>query len=148
MLGLRFLAFLALLSTLAAPAAYAQQPQGYSTLPPARAVEERPPSAQQVQRDAFMTAVAKNDAGRVAELIRGGMAVDFNFDVELRGRSSESPLTMAARRGHLDIVRMLIEAGAEPRPQGGVGNKTNGGGPAPPKVRPPLPPGGRPQSPR
>src|SRR5258708_32476726 len=115
MLGLGFLESLALLATVAAPAAYAQQPQGYSNLPPARAVEERTPSAQQIQRDAFMTAVAKNDAGRVAELIRGGMVVDFNFDVELRGRSSESPLTMATRRGHLDVVRMLLDAGADVR---------------------------------
>src|SRR5258708_2868200 len=135
MLGLRFLAFLALLSTLAAPAAYAQQPQGYSNLPPARAVEERPACAQLGQRDAFMTAVAKNDAGRVAELIRGGMAVDFNFDVELRGRSSESPLTMAARRGHLDIVRMLIEAGADARRKDGFGNNAIGAAQAPEMVR-------------
>jgi len=92
-------------------------------------------SAAQVQRDAFMSAVAKNDGPKVAEMIRAGMAVDFNFDVELRGRSSESPLTMAARRGHLDIVRLLLDAGADVRRKDGFGNTAIGVAQSPEMLR-------------
>jgi ankyrin repeat protein len=118
----RYLPFLALLAAILAPAVQAQA-QGFSNVPRPAAPEERPLSPLQIQRDAFSGAIAKNDPRKVAEFIRGGVALDFNFDEELRGRrSSESPLTMAAFRGHFEIAQMLLEAGADVRRKDGSGN--------------------------
>jgi ankyrin repeat protein len=130
-----FVAFLALLAALAPLPTHGQATKGYSNAPPAPPVEDGPPSPQQIQRDVLMGAVAKNDAPKVAQLIRAGMAVDFNFNVELRGRSFESPLTMAVHRGYLEIVRMLLEAGADVRRRDGSGNTAIAAAQTPEMVR-------------
>ncbi|HZD19660.1 MAG TPA: ankyrin repeat domain-containing protein [Burkholderiales bacterium] len=77
--------------------------------------------AELARQDEFQVAIAKQDAARVRALIRAGMRVDFNFDALTRGRSSESPLTMAINRGHLEIARILLEAGADPNRRNGSG---------------------------
>jgi ankyrin repeat protein len=74
------------------------------------------------QRDALQTAIVKRDAPRVTAFVRGGMNLDFNFDDLLpRQRSGESPLTMALHRGFLDIAKILLESGADPRRIDGFG---------------------------
>ena len=55
---------------------------------------------------ALMKAVRRNDVARVAALIAEG--VDVN---ELDG--GDAPLVMAAYEGHTEIVRLLLEAGAD-----------------------------------
>ena len=71
--------------------------------------------------DALQTAIVKKDADSVRRLVARGDKVDFNFDEAYRGRSSESPLTMAIGRGHLEIARILLDAGADPNRRDGFG---------------------------
>jgi ankyrin repeat protein len=75
--------------------------------------------ARLAETDAFQSAVAKKDAAAVRRLIARGVKPDFNFDEVTRGRSGESPLTMAIGRGHLEIARILLEAGADARRRDG-----------------------------
>ena len=56
---------------------------------------------------ALMKAVQKNDSLRVQTLIAEGANVD---ELDPNG---DAPLVMAAYLGHTDIVRMLLEAGAD-----------------------------------
>lgn len=95
----------------AAPATSSPQP----ALSPADA-------ALQVRQDRFASAIVKRDAQAVRAMLRSGLNPDFNFnDLLPRGRSFESPLTLAIFRGHLDIARILIEGGADPRRKDGEG---------------------------
>lgn len=56
---------------------------------------------------ALMTAVKRNDLAKVRELIQQGVNVS-----EMDG-SGDSPLIMAAYEGYTEIVRALLEAGAD-----------------------------------
>ena len=56
---------------------------------------------------ALMKAIEKNDAAAVQKLIAQGANVD---ELEPNG---DAPLVMAAYLGHNEIVRMLLEAGAD-----------------------------------
>jgi ankyrin repeat protein len=56
---------------------------------------------------ALMQAVRRNDAARVRELIAQGV------DVSELDDSQDAPLVMAAYEGHTEIVRLLLEAGAD-----------------------------------
>jgi uncharacterized protein len=56
---------------------------------------------------ALMKAVRQNDADRVRALIAQGVNVS---DPDANG---DAPLVMAAYEGHTDIVRLLLEAGAD-----------------------------------
>jgi ankyrin repeat protein len=70
-------------------------------------------------RDDFASAIAKRDAARAAAFIKAGQLLDFNFDDLDKGRSFESPLTMAVHRDALDIARLLLDGGANVnRPDG------------------------------
>ena len=76
----------------------------------------------QKQRDELQAAIVKQDAPRLAALIRTGLKLDFNFDDEVpRQRSSESPLTMAVNRNFPAIVRVLLDGGASASRLDGVG---------------------------
>jgi ankyrin repeat protein len=67
------------------------------------------------ETDEFQTAVVKKDAAAVKRLLARGVKPDFNFnEAAPRQRSGESPLTMAIGRGHLEVARILLEAGADP----------------------------------
>ena len=70
--------------------------------------------ALQARQNQLQTAIVKRDAPALRALIRSGMALDFNFnDLLPRGRTFESPLTLATYRGHLDMARLLLEGGAD-----------------------------------
>ncbi|MBI5909115.1 MAG: ankyrin repeat domain-containing protein [Betaproteobacteria bacterium] len=64
------------------------------------------------RHDELQAAIVKQDAARVSAMIRGGMPLDFNFDETARGRTSQSPLTVAISLNHLAIARLLLEGGA------------------------------------
>src|SRR5687768_11640038 len=92
--GMAFVRYVALLSLALVLQAVAQEPT-------------RTP--RQVVRDDLQTAIVKDDRKKAAELI-GAMEVDFDFDEgRTRGRTHESPLTLAVRRGRPEIVKMLLE---------------------------------------
>lgn len=75
----------------------------------------------QVKRDDLQNAIVKDDRRKAAELIRS-MEVDFDFwDGLPRTRTAESPLTIAVRRGRPEIVRMLLERGADVNRKDGMG---------------------------
>ena len=77
--------------------------------------------ARLAETDALQIAIVKKDLDTVRRLIARGLKVDFNFDEAYRGRSSESPLTMAIGRGHVEIARLLLDAGADPNRRDGFG---------------------------
>jgi uncharacterized protein len=56
---------------------------------------------------ALMNAVTSNDANKVRELIAQGVNIDE------ADASGDSPLIMAAYKGYAEIVRLLLEAGAD-----------------------------------
>jgi len=113
-----------MLLLVACPDARAQQAQdkGGNGAP---STEQPVPTPAQTARlaetDAMQTAIVKKDADAVRRLIARGLKVDFNFDEASRGRSSESPLTMAIGRGHVEIAGLLLEAGADPNRRDGFG---------------------------
>jgi serine/threonine-protein phosphatase 6 regulatory ankyrin repeat subunit B len=56
-----------------------------------------------------MRAAEKGDAARVRALVRGGADVNASLS------SGATALTLAARQGHLSVVKLLLAAGADPR---------------------------------
>jgi len=86
------------------------------SLPLAAAAQPLTPAqkARLAETDEFQSAVVKRDAAGVKRLIARGVKPDFDFNEAYGGRSGESPLTMAIGRGHLDVARILLEAGADP----------------------------------
>lgn len=56
---------------------------------------------------AVMKAVQKNDVTRMRELIAGGA------DVNELDPNGDAPLVMAAYLGHTEVVRLLLQAGAD-----------------------------------
>ncbi|XP_045774652.1 uncharacterized protein LOC123873705 [Maniola jurtina] len=60
---------------------------------------------------ALLEAAARGDAGRVASLIRAGAPVDATDE------NGCSALQRAAADGHVDVVRVLLEQGADPNKQ-------------------------------
>ena len=56
---------------------------------------------------ALMNAIQKNDAALVRQLIAQGV------DVNELDASQDAPLVMAAYKGYADIVKLLLEAGAD-----------------------------------
>src|SRR5688500_9877577 len=102
--------------------AEAQNAASHAAPAPAAPAVTAPVSALQKQRDDLQTAIVQDDLARLAAFIRSGMKVDFNFDDEApRQRTGESPLTMAVNRNKLEIVRMLLDAGASPARLDGFG---------------------------
>lgn len=102
----------------AAPQA-AVQKQAIPARPVTEPVLAPAQKARLAETDELQTAVVQKDAATVSRLIARGVKPDFNFDEAYRGRSSESPLTMAIGRGHLEIARILLEAGADPNRRDG-----------------------------
>jgi hypothetical protein len=65
------------------------------------------------ERDEFLAAVGRGDAAAVAGLLSAdpGLAAP-------RGGHLDDPVALAARRGHLDVLRLLLEGGAQAAPEG------------------------------
>jgi ankyrin repeat protein len=87
------------------------------------------------EADALMTAIVKKDSGKAAEYVRSGKSLDFNFDIESRGRTSQSPLTVAAGVNNPEMVRIFLDGGADLRRRDGFGATAMGAARTPEMVR-------------
>jgi hypothetical protein len=67
---------------------------------------QAPPDAE-ARREAYLDAVRKGDVAAVKTVLDQGVEVDARF------RYDRTALSFAADRGHLEIVRMLLERGAD-----------------------------------
>ena len=107
----------------ASSTAHGQAAMGAATRPQAVPPPElsAADAAKLARQDELSAAIVRKDAARVRALIRAGMPLDFNFDEVWRGRTSQSPLTLAIGRGHLEVAAVLLEAGADPRRADGFG---------------------------
>ena len=56
----------------------------------------------------LMTAIASDDLDLVCDIVRGG-ATFLNRSVD-----GDTPLTLATKRGNLDVIRVLVEEGKCP----------------------------------
>lgn len=70
-------------------------------------------AARLAQMDELSGAIVKRDAKRVSAWIRAHKELNFNFDEVWRGRTFQSPLTLAVSRDFVDIARILLEGGAQ-----------------------------------
>jgi len=61
----------------------------------------------------LMAAVTEDDVDRVRELIAAGVDVDERFPYVNGFNDAHTPLLVAARDGHTEIARLLIDAGAD-----------------------------------
>lgn len=103
-----FLASSAAFAQLAAPAR-----SGAAAAIPAAPELSREAAARLAQQDELSAAIVKRDAKRVAAWIEAHKELNFNFDEVWRGRTFQSPLTLAIARDHVEIARMLLDAGAQ-----------------------------------
>ena len=98
----------------ASPALLAQIQQSAPAAAAAPAAPELSPeaAARLAREDELASAIVKGDARRVAAWIRTHRALDFNFNDVTRGRTHQSPLTLAIGRNHLEVAALLLDAGA------------------------------------
>lgn len=82
----------------------------------ARLIEERNEAdAAEIAALPLVSAIKSGNTAEVAQLIAAGSDVDARLPMVGRPDDDYTPLAIAAREGHVDIVRLLLEAGAEPR---------------------------------
>jgi ankyrin repeat protein len=74
------------------------------------------------RNDALQTAIVKQDTPRIRAMIQSGMPLDFNFDEITRGRTGQSPLTVAINLDRVAIAKLLLEGGATAGRFDGFGN--------------------------
>ena len=98
----------------ASPALLAQNQQSAPAAAAAPAAPELSPeaAARLAREDELASAIVKGDARRVAAWIKTHRALDFNFNDVTRGRTHQSPLTLAIGRNHLEVAALLLDAGA------------------------------------
>jgi ankyrin repeat protein len=63
------------------------------------------------ERDALQDAIIRGDLGAIEAWIDDGRSLDFDFNEIYRGRTGESPLTLAVNRERREVVTRLLEAG-------------------------------------
>lgn len=66
-----------------------------------------------VEEQALMAAVTADDVDEVRRLIIGGTDVDERFPIVNGFNDAHTPLLVAARDGHVEAVKLLLEAGAD-----------------------------------
>lgn len=69
----------------------------------------------EVRAQTLVPAIKAGDLAEVERLIAAGAAVDARVPMVGSADDDYTPLAIAAREGHADIVRALLEAGANPR---------------------------------
>lgn len=75
--------------------------------------ERKTSDAERAQSQLLMAAVVSGDTEAVRRLIAEGVEIDERFPVVNGFNDAHTPLLVAARDGHTDIVRLLLEAGAD-----------------------------------
>ncbi|KZV87767.1 hypothetical protein EXIGLDRAFT_767448 [Exidia glandulosa HHB12029] len=70
---------------------------------------------------ALWKACATGDAGQVAELLRDATPVD----IEVKDHTGVTPLIQAIRNGHVDVVKILLDHGADPANASSSGRPEN-----------------------
>lgn len=68
-----------------------------------------------IKEQALIPAITSGDLATVRDLIARGADVDARVPMTGQPNDDYTPLAVAAREGHADIVRALLEAGADPR---------------------------------
>jgi ankyrin repeat protein len=96
----------------APPALLAQYQQSAPAAAPASPDLSPEAAARLAREDELASAIVKADAKRVAAWIRTHRELDFNFNDVTRGRTHQSPLTLAIGRNHVEVAGMLLDAGA------------------------------------
>jgi len=82
----------------------------------ARLIEARNAAdEEEVRAQALVPAIKAGDPAEVERLIAAGAAVDGRLPMVGSPDDDYTPLAIAAREGRADIVRVLLEAGANPR---------------------------------
>lgn len=71
--------------------------------------------AQKLEAQKLMVAVKKNDVAEVKKLIAQGVDINERAPMLNTADDGHTPLLVAARDGYTDIVRELLQAGANPR---------------------------------
>ncbi len=104
-----FLTASAVLAQTAAPA----RSGGAAAVVPAAPELSPEAAARLAQMDELSGAIVKRDAKRVSAWIQAHKELNFNFDEVWRGRTYQSPLTLAISRDHVDIARILLDGGAQ-----------------------------------
>jgi uncharacterized protein len=69
--------------------------------------------ARAAESQRLMAAVTQGDSAAVTRLLAEGAAVDERFPVVNGFNDAHTPLLVASRDGHTEIVRLLLEAGAD-----------------------------------
>ncbi len=75
--------------------------------------ERQKSDAEKVERQKLMAAVTNNDVGTVKRLIQLGVNVDERYPFLNGFNDDHTPLLVAARDGHIEIVAELLKAGAD-----------------------------------
>ncbi|WP_431954801.1 ankyrin repeat domain-containing protein [Actinacidiphila sp. bgisy167] len=75
--------------------------------------ERQASDAAQAASQKLMAAVTAGDAAEVRRLLAAGAEVDERFPIVNGFNDAHTPLLVAARDGHIEIVRILLEAGAD-----------------------------------
>jgi ankyrin repeat protein len=111
---MKFLVVLFILSTLAAPlgAQEADPPPWETAAAGGAGAPAEAPKAEEPEEPALVEAAREGDAERVSELLASG--APFEEGVDARGEHGRSALMAAAGGGHVEVVRALLAAGADP----------------------------------
>jgi len=72
-------------------------------------------SEDQISAHPLVAAIAAGDLGKVRQLVCEGADIDVRLPMVGSPDDNYTPLAIAAREGHAEIVRSLLEAGANPR---------------------------------
>jgi serine/threonine-protein phosphatase 6 regulatory ankyrin repeat subunit B len=72
----------------------------------------------------LLEAIKKNDLEKVKSILSGPPSASSKYEVNQKGRTGDTPLSVAASRGNLEIVKLLVEHGAHVNAGKETGDRT------------------------